>query len=183
MSRSPVSSLLSRLYDVGAMITAQGDHLLIDAPRGAVNEEHRQILAERKPEVLALLRSQERILSMTLGQFEKTRCCLEVRVPGLSETLWFVSGDAGVQSLLAEGVRRGRIWTAGELRDLLAAPGMTHEDALPVARAKLAFNATVADVRPAEPEIRSTAPTEEPHGTEPVQASLELDAPATREFD
>src|SRR2546426_6458468 len=33
----------------------------------------------------------ERFLGMTLGEFAQAKSCLEVRVPGLFETLWFAS--------------------------------------------------------------------------------------------
>lgn len=92
----------------------------------------------------------ERFLGMTLDEFERVGSCLEVAVPGLEQTLWFVPGLEQVDSLRAGGVRRGRIWTAAELRDLMAAPGMSHEDAVAIARAKLTYNATVTAGSPTD---------------------------------
>ena len=58
-----------------------------------------------------------RVLGLPLPQLDRL---LEVRVSWLPVTLWFVPGEAQTEGLLAEGVSRGRIWTAGELLDLLS---------------------------------------------------------------
>jgi hypothetical protein len=50
-------------------------------------------------------------------------CLLEVRVPWLPRSLWFVPNETAVELLLSEGVSRGRIWTKAELLDLLSITG------------------------------------------------------------
>jgi len=69
---------------------------------------------------------------------------LEVRVPWLPVTLWFVPGEIAVEALSAEGISRGRIWTAGELLDVLTFPPQTVRT---LARANLEFHGDVAVVR------------------------------------
>ena len=123
----------------------------------------------------------EECLGMTLAELERSDRCLEVAVPGLRTTLWFVPGPDAVERLRLNCIRRGRIWTAAELRDLMAAPGMTHEDALAIARAKLGFNATVAAVRPDPlPTAGNNATPQQP---QPRQSSLDLDVSPTQEHD
>jgi len=85
---------------------------------------------------------------MTLSEFALAGSCLKVEVRGLSETLWFVSGPEQVEKLRLNGVHRGRIWTARELRDMLEAHGMTTQIAVTIARAKLNLSAKVVTCRP-----------------------------------
>ena len=89
-----------------------------------------------------------RLLSMPLPRFAQEGCLLEVRVPWLEVTLWFVPGQADAEALLRDGVaHRGQIWTARELEDLLSVPGLTPEHAQTLAFAKLEFSGTVVEVR------------------------------------
>ena len=76
---------------------------------------------------------------------------LEVRVPWLPVSLWFVGDDAAVAMLVADGISRGRIWTAGELADLLSIPGLTPAGVRSVALAKLRFDGDVVAIRPPRP--------------------------------
>lgn len=92
-----------------------------------------------------------RLLGLPLSRFAQEGCPLEVRVPWLDVTLWFVPTAADAEALAQEGVSRGRIWTARELTDLLAIPGLAKEDAKTIACTKLEFNGTVVEVRPADP--------------------------------
>lgn len=101
----------------------------------------------------------------------------------MSETLWFVSGSEEVQQLLSEGIRRGRIWSADELRRICQEPGLTHEEVVGIARARQVFNAEILEVIPAESEVPPIDLPNEPAAAEPVQQSLDLDAPFSREFD
>ncbi len=50
---------------------------------------------------------------------------LEVRVPWLDVTLWFVPDERDAEALGREGVSRGRVWTAWELMEVLALSGST----------------------------------------------------------
>ena len=89
-------------------------------------------------------------LEMTLGEFQKWDHAVEVAVPWLSETLWFVPGPDQVDMLLGEGVARGRIWTAGELSDLINLPGVTRQDIENIGRLKAGFGAEVLSVTESE---------------------------------
>ncbi len=88
------------------------------------------------------------LLGLPLDRFEQEGCPLEVLVPWLPVTLWFVPAEADAKTLAREGVSRGRIWTAGELIDFLAIPGLTPDQVKTVALAKAALNGEVAEVRP-----------------------------------
>lgn len=58
------------------------------------------------------------ILNMPLSRFATEGRALEVRVPWQQETLWFAPGLEQVGRLMARGVQRGWIWTAGELSEM-----------------------------------------------------------------
>lgn len=88
------------------------------------------------------------ILAMSLDRFADKGGPLEIRVPWLAVTLWFVPSEADAEALAREGVSRGRIWTAHELIDLLAIPGLTREQVGTVAQAKAQLNGEVVEVRP-----------------------------------
>src|SRR5258708_1162046 len=77
------------------------------------------------------------ILSMPLSQFAKEDRAVQVRVPGLEETLWFVPRLEHIGRVMARGVHRGRIWTAGELTDLMKIGGGSRETAVTLARIKM----------------------------------------------
>jgi hypothetical protein len=111
----------------------------------------RATLAAHKVELLAHLREPvaaaqltpppdpaevARVLGLPLDRLDRM---VEVRVPWAPVRLWFVPTEAAVELLLAEGVPRGRIWTASELRDLLRIPGLTNAGARRVATAKMAL--------------------------------------------
>ncbi len=65
------------------------------------------------------------IPDMTLSEFERTGSLLEVHVPWHPQHLWFAPTEADARLLVSEGVNRGDIWTARELKDLLAIPGLS----------------------------------------------------------
>ncbi len=153
--------LLVQLGGLQVRVRVEDGQLRYAAPKGALTPDLRESLVQQKPSLLKLLGRAGGSLGMTLRQFGGAGCCLEVQVPGLSETVSFVSGQEEVERLRKEGVPRGRIWTASELRDLIAAPGMTHEDALAVARVKLMFNAQISDA----PAPESTRPLVDPQTT------------------
>lgn len=50
------AQLLTELKGRGVMLEAKGDRLVIDAPKGTVTPELREVLAERKAELLTLLK-------------------------------------------------------------------------------------------------------------------------------
>jgi hypothetical protein len=88
-----------------------------------------------------------RLLGLPLDVFAAAGEMIEVRVPWWSEPLWFVPGETAVEALVREGISRGRIWTAGELADLLSVPNVTKATARTVAAAKLAVDGDVTGVR------------------------------------
>jgi len=51
-------SLLQELSDRGVHLEEDGDRLVYDAPRGALTDNHRALLVERKPEILRMLRAE-----------------------------------------------------------------------------------------------------------------------------
>ena len=93
-----------------------------------------------------------RLLGMPLDRFEREGAPMEIRVPWLPVTLWLVPAEADAEALVGEGVSRGRVWTAWELMDLLAIPGLTREQAQTVARVKATFDGEVVEVRPGRRE-------------------------------
>jgi hypothetical protein len=81
---------------------------------------------------------------------------LEIRVSFLDVSLFFVSSSLEGDSLSHEGISRGRIWTAHELRDVLTIP----PDQVPtIARAKAFWGGEVAAVLPREEsEVSEVSP-------------------------
>jgi pyochelin synthetase len=59
-------SLLTDLSDRGVKLSADGDSLLVDAPKGAIAPELRQALTEHKAELLLLLRQHSAIATVAL---------------------------------------------------------------------------------------------------------------------
>ena len=54
------SLLLNDLHGRGIQVSANGDRLSADAPKGALTDELRQVLAAHKLEILALLGGEQR---------------------------------------------------------------------------------------------------------------------------
>ncbi len=79
------------------------------------------------------------IENLTLAQFSRQGRAIRVRVPWLPETLWFVPGLDHVGRLMAQGVRRGCIWTAGVLTDLTKNGRGMGETTRDIARVNLTF--------------------------------------------
>lgn len=94
-----------------------------------------------------------RLLGMPLDRFALEGAPMEVKVPWLDVTLWFVPTEVAAEALAQEGIGRGRIWTAHELADLLSLSGLTKEQAWTIARVKLEFLGEITEVcaRPPEP--------------------------------
>ena len=87
------------------------------------------------------------VLEMPLTKFEVEGCPLEIEVPGLTETLWFVPGQDHVHVLVARGIRRGRIWTADELRAVSACPQADRDELLTMSQVKARFDGVIVEVR------------------------------------
>lgn len=92
-----------------------------------------------------------RLVGMPLTEFARKGDPLEVRVPWLDATLWFVPTPADAETMVVQGVSRGRIWTAQELAQLLSIPRLTTAQVQTVARAKIQFDGEVVEIldRPA----------------------------------
>ena len=88
------------------------------------------------------------LLAMPLDQFMREGQLLEVRVPWLEVTLWFVPEERDAAALERSGTRRGRVWTASELIRLMAIPDRTQEVVEMITRAKLAIDGDLVEVRP-----------------------------------
>jgi hypothetical protein len=100
-----------------------------------------------------------RLLDLPLGAFGEAAQILEIRVPWDPGPLWFVPTPGDAEMLVAEGINLGRIWTAANLAQLLAA-GVTKAEAQRVARTRIAFEADVVEIRPRWAEGSSSQPTQ-----------------------
>ena len=87
-----------------------------------------------------------RLLSMTLREFEEQGRPLQVKVAGLSESVWFVPQVTDIEELARKDIHRGQIWTARELRALWGGGSGAHENAVTLARIKMAVDGEVISV-------------------------------------
>jgi hypothetical protein len=92
------------------------------------------------------------ILDMPLSRFASDGRAIELRVPWLPETVWFVPGPTQAASLLAKGVSPGRIWTASELALLYRAPKISAKDIQTLGRIKVQLDAVLEVVENLAPE-------------------------------
>jgi hypothetical protein len=147
---SEAAAILDRLTQHGCRVTAHAGRLRVEA-KGALPTELLQAARDHKADLLALVDTAARelgaVLGMPLDVYAQHGGPIEVAVPWWPETLWFVPDGRHAALLEAEGVSRGRLWTAGELMDLLAVRGAPNDVCL-VARAKLEFAGDVIEVRP-----------------------------------
>jgi hypothetical protein len=141
---SDAAAILGRLTELGCRVTAQGNTLRVEA-NGVVPADLLETAREHKADLLELL-TVHALLQMPLDQFAHRGQPIEISVPWWPETLWFVPDGRHAALLGAEGVSRGRLWTAGELMDLLAVRGAPN--VCLVARAKLEFAGDIVEVRP-----------------------------------
>jgi hypothetical protein len=123
-----------------------------------------------------------RFLAMPLATFASHGACIEVRVPWLVPTVWLVPTDRDVAGLMHAGVSRGRIWTAHELRQLLALGTMTPPDAQTLAKTKLALDGSIEEVRPRVDQPSEPRPPSSlrlPWDPAPASPSTAAGAPST----
>jgi hypothetical protein len=78
-------------------------------------------------------------LNIDLEVFEREGRLLEIRVSWLDQSLWFVPSMVNAEGLIKLGVSRSCIWTARELRELLAISDLTADCVWTVATAKSIF--------------------------------------------
>ncbi len=84
-----------------------------------------------------------RLVAMPLDQYAREGASLEIRVPRHAETLWLVPTERDAAALAREGVSRGRVWTAGELMDLMAMPVRTQADIRTITLAKVSVDGEI----------------------------------------
>jgi hypothetical protein len=70
-------------------------------------------VTDRTHAVAAVIEPTE-ILAMPLDRFAREGQCLEVRVPWLDVTLWFVPEERDAAAIARIGGSRGRVWTAND---------------------------------------------------------------------
>jgi ubiquinone biosynthesis protein UbiJ len=93
------------------------------------------------------------ILAMPLDRFAREGQCLEIRIPWLDVPLWFVPDERDAVAIALTGASRGRVWTASELAVLMALPERRPATVEMIARAKLAVDGDIVEVRPRQPEL------------------------------
>ncbi len=155
------AALVESLRARGVTLKPRGGDLTVQ-PKTAVTPAEVIALRQHKREVLRLLTTPEAdptsetshhvaealpFLAMPLDEFRARGALLEVRVPWLSVTLWMVPAEGDVELLLAEGVSRGRIWTAAELTNLMTICDRTPEGMKTITHAKLLANGDIVEVR------------------------------------
>jgi hypothetical protein len=132
-------------------------HRLIARPVSRLTPNEQEALRQHKAEIMTLLERSPvppdplevaRILGLQISQLDRM---VEIRVPWLPVTLWFVPGPAEVEILVAEGVTPGRIWTSLELLQALAIPDITTAGVRRLAEAKLEFKAEITGIRAIAP--------------------------------
>ncbi len=143
---SAARCLLREIRMKGAVVALNGERVRVNARRGVVTSEEQEALRATKPEVVSFLAEEERILGMSLSDFEKQDTAIEIRVDWLRETLWFVPAPTHADMLIKEGVRRGLIWTVKELTDLTNLPGVTRANIESIGRLKAGFRAEIVSV-------------------------------------
>ena len=149
---SDAAAILGQLTKLGCRVTARGDTLRVEAS-GVVPPDLLQAARAHKADLLELVAGGapsagvvHPLLLLPLDEFAHRGQPIEIRVPWWPLSLWFVPGEPDARLLEAEGVSRGRIWTAGELMDVLAI--RDQPAARMVAIAKLEFAGDVVEVRP-----------------------------------
>jgi hypothetical protein len=113
------------------------------------------------------------LLGLPLDVFETKNSIIEIRVPFLVVTLFFVSSNREVKDLCREGISRGRIWTARELMNLLSIPMLTQDNLTSVARAKVVFDGDLAEIRQCELSEESELSADGKSGREESELSEE----------
>jgi hypothetical protein len=88
------------------------------------------------------------ILAMSLDHFARESQLLEVRVPWLDVTVWFVPEEQDAEVLGREGIGRGRVWTARELATLMALRDRTPSVVRALAHTKCMVDGDIIEARP-----------------------------------
>ena len=148
-----LDSLLSDLRSRGVDLQVSGDRLLVDAPLGTLTDDDRAALSVSKPSILRRLAAEAQVLEMSLEEFEHAGFSIEIRVPWLPHTLWWVPRAEHVAGLQLHNVERGRVYTAKELNNLtsvLNSGENGREDLRRLVQLKLKLSAEFVTVEPSE---------------------------------
>lgn len=86
-------------------------------------------------------------LAMSLDEFQARGALLEVGARWLPVTLWMVPAERDVEALMAEGISRGRIWTAAELAALMSLENRSPDAVRTLAHAKFELDGEITEVR------------------------------------
>lgn len=146
MTEAAYKVFVRKLRLDGVVLEGDRDRLRVNSPKGVVTSRIEETLRELKPDLLELLSLEQRIVDMSLSDFEQQNHAIEVRVTWLEDTLWFVPHPDHIRILLNDGVRRGRIWTSRELADLMSLSKMPRRDLMNIASFKAAFGAEIVTV-------------------------------------
>ena len=138
-------TLLVNLRRCGLALASAGTRLRV-APRSVLTSELRETLTTHKTDLLAALSVENHLLQMRLDEFEREGCPIELKVPGLEKTIWFAPGEAHIEALVQRNIPRGRIWTAKELHTLWDGGSGARENAIPLARVKVALDGEVISI-------------------------------------
>jgi hypothetical protein len=136
--------LLSHVEDAGGVAEVRGERLHLSAPE-PLPDNLMESLREHKSDVMGIVA----LLGMSLAEFERGECGIEIRVEWFPKGIWFVPTEVDAVQLVSEGENRGRIWTASELIDLLTTPGLELEDVRTIQAIKEEFDGHLAGVRKA----------------------------------
>ncbi len=146
--RTFVGSLLLDLRNRGAELRFRADRLVVEAPGGVLTNEDREALVAAKHLVLKRLVAESRLMEMSLAEFEREGLAIEISVPWLDETLWWVPRIEHIADLVQHNVARGRVYTAKELTNLtsLLESGATARDLKGIGKLKAALGAEIVSV-------------------------------------
>ena len=150
MTAARTRPLLRELRLQGVQFLLDDQEVSIDAPAGVVTPTVRRELASSRAEIAQLLGEELKLQELSLSEFEEQDRSVEVRVPWLDQTLWFVPRPEFVARLVGRGVHRGWIWTASELRDLAAFCDGSDIDPRAVGMLKAAFALEILTICPNE---------------------------------
>ena len=138
--------LIRRLRLDGVVLAASKNRIRVGSPRGVITPEIREVLSELKPDLLEALEIERGVLGLSVREFIQQNQAIEVKVPWLKDTLWFVPSVRMIPGLMADGVSRGRIWTGRELLDLCSVAEMPREDIVNIAKLKAALGIEILSV-------------------------------------
>ena len=139
---SIAADLISRVEAAGGMAEVRGKRLHLSAPE-PLSDDLMEALREHKNDVMGVLS----ILRLSLAEFERSGCALEIQVDWFPKGIWFVPTEAEAAHLVYEGENRGRIWTARELADLTSVPGLDLKEIRTIHAIKEEFGGHLAGVR------------------------------------